>query len=262
MTAPGPSFDVEAFHAQRIARGVSLGAPLLAVAETGSTNDDALEAARSGASHGAVFVADSQTKGRGRRGHTWTSPPGENLTFSLLLRPAIAAERASAVALVVGLAVRAIAARRVSAPVTIKWPNDVLAAGKKLAGILVESRLSGAHVEAVVVGVGVNVHMRALPDDIRSVATSLALLGDAAPSREAVLVECLAELEPRLAAFTAAGLRDLVLELRAHDALLGAELAVNGVRGIGAGIDEDGALLLRDATGRAIRVTSGTVERL
>jgi BirA family biotin operon repressor/biotin-[acetyl-CoA-carboxylase] ligase len=256
------SFDVAQFAALRAANGGSLGAPLSAVFETGSTNDDAFTAAKDGAPHGALFVSDVQTHGRGRRGHAWVSPPGVNLTFSMLLKPIMEAERVSVLSLVVGLAVRAAAARRVSSSVSIKWPNDVLVERKKLAGILVESRLSGAKVDAVVIGVGINVGMRDLPAEIAPIATSLALLGDPAPSREAMLAAFLAEFESRYAAFTNSGLGALLTELRDHDALDGERLKVGDVTGVGAGIAEDGALVLRTDSGALVPVSSGTVERV
>jgi BirA family biotin operon repressor/biotin-[acetyl-CoA-carboxylase] ligase len=261
MVSP-TTFDVAAFGALRRATGASLGEPLVAVAETGSTNDDALDAARAGAPHGATYVADAQTRGRGRRGHTWTSPSGENLTFSVVLRPAVPAARVSTLTLVVGLAVRTVAARRVPVPVSVKWPNDVVIGRKKLAGILVESRLSGSAVEAVVVGVGLNVHMRDMPPEIADIATSLVLAGDRAPSREAALAALLVEIETRLIAFERDGLSPLLAELSSHDALLGAEVTVGDVRGVGAGIDADGALLVRTDEGAVVSVTSGTVEWL
>jgi BirA family biotin operon repressor/biotin-[acetyl-CoA-carboxylase] ligase len=255
-------FDANAFEARRTELGVRLGAPLVAVAETGSTNDDALDAAKRGSPHGAVFVADAQRSGRGRRGSAWSSPPGENLTFSVLLRPTVPPERISAIALVAGLAVRAATAARVSHGVVIKWPNDVLCNDRKLAGILVESRMDGATVDAVVVGIGVNVGMRALPAEIATIATSLALLGDASPDREALLADVLAGFEERLRRFEAAGLSALLPELDAHDALRGRALRVGDLLGEGAGIGEDGALLVRDTQGIVHRITSGAVERL
>ncbi|HEX4339887.1 MAG TPA: biotin--[acetyl-CoA-carboxylase] ligase [Polyangiaceae bacterium] len=256
------TFDAALFEARRSALGARFGAPLTTLRETGSTNDDAFVAAKNGAPHGAVFVADAQKSGRGRRGSTWTSPPGENLTFSVLLRPSLPAERVSVIALVAGLAVRAAAAARVPEPVLIKWPNDVLSCERKLAGILVESRLSGADVEAVVVGVGVNAAMRDLPADIASIATSLALLGDPSPRREPLLAELLAGFEERLGRFERAGLQALLVELNEHDGLRGKSLKVGDVKGEGCGIGAEGALLLRDAAGVVHRVTSGTVERL
>jgi BirA family biotin operon repressor/biotin-[acetyl-CoA-carboxylase] ligase len=255
------TFDVAGFAALRQSRGISLGEPLIAVPETGSTNDDALEGARLGAAHGSTYVADAQTHGRGRRGHTWTSPPGQNLTFSVLLRPALAADRVSTLTLVVGLAVRAVVQRRVSSHVAVKWPNDVVIDGRKLGGILVESKLRGSSVEAVVVGVGVNVNMRDMPANIAEIATSLALAGDPLPSRETVLADVLGELETRLDTFARDGLPSLLPELSAHDALFGERIVVGSARGVGAGIDEDGALLVRTDGGAVERVTSGTVER-
>jgi BirA family biotin operon repressor/biotin-[acetyl-CoA-carboxylase] ligase len=262
MTAEFPAFDAALFEKLRDERGISLGAPLTSVFETGSTNDDAFTAARDGALQGALFVADSQTRGRGRRGHTWTSPPSSNLTFSLLLRPRIPAERVALLALVAGLAVRAAVAARVTADMAVKWPNDVVVGRRKVCGILVESRMSGSSVEAVVIGVGLNVHMESLPPEISEIATSLALLGARGESRVALLVAILAELSARLGRFVSLGLAPLVDELRAHDALLGESIAVSGVRGKGAGIDEDGSLLIRDAAGVVHKVNSGTVERL
>jgi BirA family biotin operon repressor/biotin-[acetyl-CoA-carboxylase] ligase len=255
------TFDDAEFQADREALGVELGETLVTVAETDSTNDDALAAANEGAPHGATFVADTQRLGRGRRGSTWISPPGENLTFSILLRPELPADKVSAIALVAGLAVRDAAAARVSEPVVIKWPNDVLVNGKKLAGILVESRLSGTMVDAVVVGIGVNVSMREMPAEIANIATSLSLLGDPSPSREALLADVLDAFEDRLDRFVRGGLEALLPELLRHDGLRGTAVKVGDVRGEGAGIGDDGALLLRDGDGVLHRITSGTVER-
>jgi BirA family biotin operon repressor/biotin-[acetyl-CoA-carboxylase] ligase len=169
-------------------------------------------------------------------------------------------ERISAIALVAGLAVRAAVAARVAATVVIKWPNDVLCGEKKIAGILVESRMDGATVDAVVVGMGINVHMRHLPPEIAMIATSLALQGDTSPNREGLLAEVLASFEERLGRFESAGLSPLLSELNEHDALRGRTLRVGDVSGEGAGIGDEGALLVRDAGGVVHRVTSGTVE--
>ena len=253
-------FDVDRFATLRVERHVALGDPLIHAEVTGSTNDDALAAARQGAAHGATFVADEQTRGRGRRGRSWSSPPGENLTFSVLLRPKLPAERIAALPLAAGLAVRAAAAERVQAPLDVKWPNDVVTGEKKLAGVLVESQLQGADL-FVVVGIGVNVSMVELPPEIRDIATSLALLGDPAPDCEAVLADVLAELDLRLRSCEAYGLAPLVAELRLYDALAGELVTVEGRTGIASGFDDDGALLLRDAAGTVHRVSSGIVER-
>jgi BirA family transcriptional regulator, biotin operon repressor / biotin---[acetyl-CoA-carboxylase] ligase len=255
-----PPFDPRRFDDIRHRAGLRLGAPLRAVTETVSTNDDAAEAARQGAPEGALFVAEAQTGGRGRRGHTWVSPPSENLTFSLVLRPSVPPERVSASTLVVGAALRAALAPIVSEPVGIKWPNDVWVRERKLAGILVESQLTGSRVDAVIVGVGLNVAMRALPAEIDAIATSLSLLDAREFGREALLVRILAELEPRLEAFTARGLEAVLHEVRAADTLRDRPVRIGDVTGVGAGIGDDGGLLVRDESGAVRSVTTGTVE--
>lgn len=255
-----PAFDPARAEALLAGRHAVLGRPLDYRAVTGSTNDDAMAAARAGAPHGATFVADEQTAGRGRRGHRWSAAPGENLTFSVLLRPRLELERLSALTLAVGLAVRDAVARRVRAPVQVKWPNDVFVGGRKIAGILVESQLTAGRLSAVVVGVGFNVGMRELPEEIRESATSLALLDAAELDREALLVDLLEALATRAETYERAGLEPMLDELARHDALRGTRVRIEGVEGIARGIDRDGALLVEDSAGTRRRVLSGTVE--
>ena len=205
-------FDLALFEAECRARGLGLGRPASWLDETESSNDDALAAARGGAAHGALFGAESQTRGRGRRGSQWVSAPGEGLWFSVLLRPALSAELVSGLSLCAGLAVRAALAKRVAPSVGVKWPNDVLAGTGKLAGILVESQLTGPRVNSVVVGIGINVAQTAFPDALSSIATSLARLGSGPQSRELLLADVLQQLaemqriEPRITAEMRAGL--------------------------------------------------------
>ncbi len=255
-----PAFDENRARALLEARGASLGRPLAYRTVTGSTNDDAMAAARAAAPHGATFVADEQTSGRGRRGHRWSSAAGESLTFSVLLRPKLSLERLSALTLAVGLAVRDAVAMRVELDVQVKWPNDVLVGGRKLAGILVESQVTGGALSAVVVGVGLNVAMRELPDEIQSTATSLALLGAADLDRETLLVDFLQALERRVRSYERAGLEPMLEDLARHDALEGKRVRIDAISGIVRGIDRDGALLVEDDAGTRHRVLAGTVE--
>ncbi|MCB9590184.1 MAG: biotin--[acetyl-CoA-carboxylase] ligase [Polyangiaceae bacterium] len=232
--------------------------------QIGSTNDEAISAARQGAKHGSVFIADSQTAGRGRRGKSWSSPAGENLLFSVLVRSPLELKTASRLTLAVGLAVRdAIAEYTKSAP-QLKWPNDVWVDGKKLAGILVESQLSGDKLDSVVIGVGANVLSRDLPEEIASLATSLALSEQAegAPrlTREGVLARVLIQLERRLGQFEREGLSSMLDELRAHDGLLGRTVRVDERRGTARGIDQNGALLLEVEDGTYFHIENGTIE--
>ena len=157
----------------RRARG-GLGHPLHLLSATSSTNDEAKRAARLGAPHGSTWVAEFTAAGRGRQGRTWVSPRGENLLFSVLIRSSAPPARLPLVSLVAGLAVaEAVQRAAPSADVRIKWPNDVVVAAgaarlQKVAGILVETSMTGDSRGRVVVGVGVNVHTRAFPAISRS----------------------------------------------------------------------------------------------
>jgi BirA family biotin operon repressor/biotin-[acetyl-CoA-carboxylase] ligase len=256
------SFDTALFERESAARGLTLGRPSHWRDETQSTNDDALAAAKDGAPHGAVFGAETQSRGRGRRGSEWVSAPGAGLWFSLLLRPTLSAELAPGLALCAGLAVRDAVAKRVTAAVQVKWPNDVLAGGRKLAGILVESQVSGKQLGSVVVGIGINVTQTIFPETLAGIATSLCLLAADDWQRERLLADVLQGFESELARLTQAGMAAIVGRLREHDALLGKRLRVDGLEGTGAGIDASGHLRLQKLDGQIELLASGHVELL
>jgi len=256
------SFDLARFERERAARGLSLGSPASFLETTESTNDDALQAAKAGLGHGALFGAETQSRGRGRRGSAWHSEAGAGLWFSVLLRPRLAAEIAPALSLCAGLAVREAVTSRGLAQVAVKWPNDVLAGGRKIAGVLIESQVIGQQLSGVVVGIGLNVEQRAFPEELARVATSLALLGATERARELLLVDVLAGLEARVARLEAAGVSGISEELRLHDALLGKRLRIDGRVGIGAGIDDAGHLLMRTDAGLIEAISSGHVQLL
>jgi BirA family biotin operon repressor/biotin-[acetyl-CoA-carboxylase] ligase len=153
-------------------------------------------------------------------------------------------------------------AARVSAAVTVKWPNDVLADGRKLAGILVESQISGAKLGSVIIGIGINVTQTTFPEPLSNIATSLSLLSASAMDREGLLADVLIDLETSLERLTTRGMADIAEALRPHDALLDRRLRVDDVEGVGAGIDASGRLLLRIETGELCPIASGHVERL
>lgn len=281
------AFDVGAFERERDRRGLRWGAPLTYAAETGSTNDDALLAARNGAPHGSLFLADHQHRGRGRRGRGWYSAPNHNLLFSVLLRPlgAPSAETAaaptSALTLAVGLGVRAALAPYAAMPLRVKWPNDVLAGSRKLAGVLCEGQLAAGKLEVLVIGVGINVHQREFPPGLDPEPLSLTLLAAApevaggadrgasgpdalahpALQREAVLARVLEAVEERVSACLASGFAGLIQEFSEHDGLYGAAVEVSGaspLQGTARGVDAEGALLV-EQQGVLVRVHSGTV---
>jgi BirA family biotin operon repressor/biotin-[acetyl-CoA-carboxylase] ligase len=255
-------FDSARFEAECAARQLGLGRPLSWREVTQSTNDDALAAAKSGAPHGALFGAEAQEGGRGRRGSEWVSAPGAGLWVSVLLRPQLSAELAPGLALCAGLAVREAVAARVSEKVLVKWPNDVLAGGRKLAGILVESQITGARLGSVVIGIGINVAQTEFPDALSDIATSLALLSPRHVSREQLLVDVLSHLEAGLERLANHGMAGVAEDLRRHDALLGRRLRVDALEGTASGFDDSGRLLLRKEDERIEAVVSGHVELL
>jgi BirA family transcriptional regulator, biotin operon repressor / biotin---[acetyl-CoA-carboxylase] ligase len=220
----------------------------------GSTQDVLHELAAGGAPAGTAVVAAEQTGGRGSRGRRWHSPVG-GLWLSYLWRPRdVTAPETLGVR--VGLAIAA-ALDAVSglAPVTLKWPNDLILANRKAGGILCEARWHGAALGWVVVGVGLNVR-NAAPDDARAPAIALAALQPA--------LDAEALIEPLLAALDALGdsagpLDDAALASFARrDWLLARELA-EPVAGVGAGLEPDGALRVRRADGTIVLVRSGPI---
>jgi BirA family biotin operon repressor/biotin-[acetyl-CoA-carboxylase] ligase len=174
------------------------------VKETGSTNADLLAAARGGAAHGTVLVADHQSSGRGRLGRSWSAPPGTALLCSILLRPRRDAERQGAV-WAVGLAARSAVHDVAGFEPELKWPNDLLVGERKLAGILAESLVSSGESsadDAIVVGLGLNVDWGptrpGLPLEVKSRAVSVAQVAGRPVERRDVLRALLARLVPLL----------------------------------------------------------------
>ena len=156
-----------------------LGQPLIELDEVTSTNDVLRGMAEQGAMEGTAVVAQTQTHGRGRQHRPWHSPPGLGLYLSVLLRPPWAASESGALALLAGVAV-AQALKQLGLPdVKLKWPNDVLAGGKKICGVLIEPVLKGDHIEFAVVGIGVNVQhgVADFPPELQATATSCLLAG-------------------------------------------------------------------------------------
>ncbi len=253
--------DAAAISAALDRIGSPLGRPLSIAEVTRSTNDDARAAAAAGAPHGAAFLAEAQTAGRGRGGHAWHSPPGENLYLSVVLRTRLPAASIAPVTLALGLGVLRAVERSGAAGARIKWPNDVLAEDRKLAGILVEGQLRGAEVQSLVVGVGINVLTDRFPDELAPIATSLRLLGATELDRSELAALAIAEIGRAAAAFERDGLGPLLSELAARDALRGEPIAVGEIEGVGAGIDAEGRLLVRDGAGWVHRFVAGEVRR-
>jgi BirA family biotin operon repressor/biotin-[acetyl-CoA-carboxylase] ligase len=259
-------FDADAFAELRRSRELAWGSPFHYARETGSTNDLALAAARAGAPGGSVFFADHQTSGRGRRGKSWLAAPNHDLLLSVLLRPSSSSLPPAALTLAVGLGVRAALAPHARERLAVKWPNDVLAGTRKLAGILCEGQFDGAALAAVVIGIGINVHAAELPAELADSVTSLADLAPATrpPAREALLADVLAAVEARVGACMQSGFAPLLAEYAEHDALAGQRVEVSGgapLVGSARGVDAEGRLLI-ESDGLLVPVISGTVRAL
>ncbi len=220
-----------------------------------STNTLLLERARGGAPSGSVIACELQSAGRGRRGKRWQSGLGGGLTFSLLWRFAQGAAGLSGLSLAVGVAVaRALASLDIQA-VQLKWPNDLLHAGRKLGGILIELQGDAAGPGAAVIGVGLNVRLHpTLRDAITQAATDMASISGQAPQRNRLLAALLIELEQVLALFAAQGFAPLREEWMARHAHQDKPVTLSSgdgktVTGRAAGEAEDGALLLETVRG-------------
>ena len=240
-----------------------LGRNLVRKDDVGSTNDIAAELARAGALHGTVVLAESQTRGRGRQQRPWVSPPSVNLYLSVVLRLDIPPSAAPALTLALGVAV-CDTARKAGVDAQLKWPNDVLApSGKKLAGILAELRCVGERIEHVIAGIGLNVNLVELPEEISTIATSLRLETGREQDRERVLCDLLSALEEWIDRFVVGGAPAVARAWRARAGMLGrrVSLTVGGepLAGWARDVDDDGALLLDCDDGRRLRVLAGEV---
>lgn len=205
---PG-SFRVALRSALRTARASRLGRPFRLLEEVGSTQDEALEWASEGAPEGATVVALSQTRGRGRNGRSWVSPPGGGLWFSVILRPQLGYPECGLLPVAVGAGV-ALALATLDLPVRLKWPNDILIRGRKVGGVLVESRMSGRRCELAVAGVGINWTPPPLEEALHPITglgpeVAARTPGAPPPSPAAVLASVLSGIELSYLVLKAAG---------------------------------------------------------
>lgn len=244
----------------------AIGRPCRFLPACDSTNVRLAELAAAGAVEGTVVVADRQSGGRGRMGRDWFSPPGGNLYFSVLLRPAVAPGIVPRLALVAGLSiVEALNAGVAGLGAALKWPNDVLVADRKLAGVLCEMEAEADLVHHVIVGVGLNVNLPAdhLPAELRDVATSLLIETGEAHARAPMLASLLNRLEHNYRDWLDNGLDALLPRMRDVSMLTGRHVSValrgEPMAGVVEGLDADGCLLIRDTDGTVRHIPSGEV---
>jgi BirA family biotin operon repressor/biotin-[acetyl-CoA-carboxylase] ligase len=253
LAEPYDCLDAAAVRAQLGAHARPLRVELLDACA--STNSLLLDRARGGAPAGQVIACELQSAGRGRRGNNWQSGLGDSLTFSLLWRFAQGPAGLSGLSLAAGVAVaRALAAVGV-ADVQLKWPNDLLHAGRKLGGILIEVHSDGPDSTAAVIGIGLNVRLHpSLRDGIGQAVTDVASISNEMPQRNRLLAAVLVELAQVLQDFAQHGFAPLRHEWIARHAHQGKPITLssgdgNTVTGRAAGVAEDGALLVETARG-------------
>ena len=243
--------------------GKWLGSHRVDLIECGSTNDEAARLARAGARHGTIVIAQSQRAGRGRArqagepSRVWQSPPGLGLYLSAVVRPPLPLALVPPMTLAIGVGL-CDAIRSTGADATLKWPNDVLVRGKKLAGVLVEAQSQGARLEAAIVGIGVNLG-GALPEEVADTAITLEEAAGRTIDRDVFVRALLDHVEHWIDRYIASGIPAVIepWQARMTRNLIARTAAVTGEV---AGLDGDGALLLRDGAGTLHRVRSGDVE--
>jgi len=256
--------DLSAARIEGALRG-RWGRPLRFLEEVASTNSEALEWAEEGAPEGAVAVADHQSAGRGRLGRTWLSEPGAILPLSVVLRPRLPPDRFGLLSVAAGVATAKAIAEVSGLSCRLKWPNDVTISGRKVAGILHESRVSTAGVPAVVCGIGINVRWTKLPEELGGRATSLALEGSEV-DRAVLTGSLLLALEKACGRLDEEnGSAEIIERATALSEVLGrtVEARVGGVLvlGLASALTAAGGLVLDTAEGRRV-LDAGEIERL
>ncbi len=248
-----------------LGRTAVVGRDIRVFEETTSTNDIVEKLARDHVKEGVVVFAESQTKGRGRLGRKWMSPARKGLWFSVLLRPAMRPAAVTQLTIAAATALnRAIRAQTGLAP-EIKWPNDILVRGKKVAGILTELSAELDKVKYVILGVGISVNLNPgeFPPELRKHATSLKIETGQRQNRAALAVKILQELDHDYDLVCSGRFETVADEWEEHCLTLGRRVVIHvgdrKIQGCAESLDTDGALLLRTQHGRLERIIGGDV---
>ncbi len=262
LTAPDTLTATELSTGLRTGR---IGRRIVSADETDSTNLLAFRLAEKGAEDGVVVIADSQTGGRGRLGRRWESPGGVNLYCSVILRPAMPPVRAPQLTFLSAVAVaRAVESVTPLCP-RIKWPNDILVNGLKIAGLLNEMSSETDTIHFVVLGIGVNLNMKKeqFPEGLRYPASSLMLESGACVNRVEFTRALLTALDTLYEDYLEHGFASARNEWLRRSMVQGRRVRVSSgdeaTEGIVGGIDDDGALLLQRGDGVSERVLAGDV---
>jgi BirA family biotin operon repressor/biotin-[acetyl-CoA-carboxylase] ligase len=249
----------------RLGKTKVVGRDIRVFEQTTSTNDVIEKLARDGVKEGVVVFAESQTKGRGRLGRKWVSPQRKGLWFSVLLRPDLRPQEATQLTVASATALRRAIQAETGLKPEIKWPNDILIGGKKVAGILTELSAELDHVKHIILGIGVDVNQSAgeFPAELRRLATSLKIESGKTISRTDLATEILRELDADYARIGAGKFEAVADEWEEHCTTIGRDVTVQigerKIRGRAESLDDDGALLLRTDHGHLERIIGGDV---
>jgi BirA family biotin operon repressor/biotin-[acetyl-CoA-carboxylase] ligase len=244
-----------------------LGREIVFYEKLDSTNSAALDFAEK-EGEGLVVLANSQEKGRGRRGRVWISPAGVNIYMSIVLKPETNPADTTLITLMAAVAC-ATALRNVTGiDVRIKWPNDLMVSDKKLGGILTELKVSRKKIAFVIVGIGINLNIdiETLPAEIRDLATSIRNETGKKYSRESVVAALLNEMSRWYSAFKKADRETILSTWRSLNSTLGRQVVVAAgqgtYEGLAESVDDEGMLLLRLRSGEVKRINSGDLRML
>ncbi len=249
----------------RLGKTRVIGRDIRVFERTTSTNDIMARLAGDGVKEGAVVFAESQSRGRGRLGRHWISPPRKGLWFSILLRPDLAPQSATQLTVAAATALARALAQQTGLAPEIKWPNDLLMGGKKVAGILTELTAELDHVKEVVLGIGVNVNLEQseLPRELRSAATSLRIESGQAVDRAELAVAILREMDDDYERVRRGQFESVAAEWQQRCGTLGRQVSIRVgervIRGRAEALDGQGALLLRTQHGHLERIIGGDV---
>ena len=234
--------------------------------ETESTNRWAKRLAVEGAAEGTLCLAESQTRGRGRLGRSWFSAPGKGLCFSLILRPKLNPAELAGMTILTAVSMAQAIYKITEIQVLIKWPNDLVFEGRKLAGILAEVNGEADLINYLIIGLGLNVNQRAdeFPDEIKPLAASLQMIKNSDLSRKMILQEFLKIFETNYVTLSNGSLFEIVAYAKKNSATLGEMVRINqGYRrtlsGEAVDLDDDGSLWLKESSGSMVRVYAGEI---
>lgn len=236
-------------------RAERIGQTIRYVDSTPSTQHLAHEWVREGASHGALVIANEQTGGKGRLGREWHSPPGSGIWMSFILKPDIPLVHTPHLTLLLSVAVTRALRAETGADIAIKWPNDLFVEGRKVCGILTEVRAEADRIHYCVAGIGINVHTRSdqLPQQLRSVATSLHETTEHPLHRARIVATCCSEIESLMNVYAKKGFSPIKTLWETYAFMLGQQVTVSSTEGVksgeAVGLDDSGALILKTREG-------------